>query len=211
MIISELLRATEDRTTEQQFTTNHFVPLTDLNRLGRFGVGVKSVLQISDQPQFDPRIESRLGTTAPRREALGEAVRQGLTREPDPVLRQAVERRGVEVAAAWYRERGWSVTVLGKPFDLLVEKQHGSRTVEVKGSRSRVDKVIVTRNEVKNARTATADLVVVDEITWSRDSCGRIVTSGGRLRRWAGWHPTDDDLTPLTFECRLPEGPQQND
>ncbi|MEV3925905.1 protein NO VEIN domain-containing protein [Actinomadura coerulea] len=209
-VLTELLaREGSSRASCAAYFTNCFRPLASRSSIGSFGTG-RHVLRLP--PALDELLViDRPEPTAVRSGLVDALVQRGTAREQDAALRLAVEQRAVQVASAWYRERGWTVTEYGKPFDLLVENDHGSHTVEVKGSRSRIDKVTVTRNEVRNARTEAADLVVVDEITYYRDAHDRIVTDGGRLRRWAGWRPSDDELTPMTFECQLPEGPQQND
>ncbi|QKW32680.1 DUF3883 domain-containing protein [Actinomadura sp. NAK00032] len=209
-VISELLvREGSSRTSRAAYFTNFFRPLASRSPIGYFGMGLKVSRLHTALDEF--LVIDRPEPTAVRSELAEALAQRGTAREQDAALRLAVEQRAVQVASAWYRKRGWTVTEYGKPFDLLVENDHGSHTVEVKGSRSRIDKITVTRNEVRNARTEVADLVVVDEITYYRDAYGRIVTDGGRLRRWAGWRPSDDELTPMTFECQLPEGPQQND
>lgn len=66
--------------------------------------------------------------------------------------RKAVEVWGLERASAYYRDKGWTVEVRGKPFDLLCTKATGEkRYVEVKASTGRLEKIIVTHGEIEFA------------------------------------------------------------
>lgn len=85
----------------------------------------------------------------------------------DPLRRRAVERRAVDLAVSTYREKGFLVQELGKPFDLLCTPTELCRSgspvvhVEVKGSIGAACTVHLTRNEVSDART--------DGKTWRTD------------------------------------------
>jgi hypothetical protein len=70
----------------------------------------------------------------------------------DPVLRRVIEQYAVAKAIKHYAENGYKVTELGKPYDLLCVRDQHAVHVEVKGSRSILNAVILTVNEVKDAR-----------------------------------------------------------
>lgn len=95
--------------------------------------------------------------------------------------------------------------VLGKPYDVRLKLNGKERHVEVKGSWLAIDTVELTRNEVDHAQgTETADLVVVDEIEWSRNADGDDATSGGRRRIWTDWEPVITSSTPRKYAYQLP-------
>ena len=73
--------------------------------------------------------------------------------ERDSRIRKAVELYAVAKAREFYeKDHGYSVTPKGKPYDLLCEKPDEILHVEVKGSRYALDAIIVTINEVEDAR-----------------------------------------------------------
>ena len=59
----------------------------------------------------------------------------------------------MSVAAAFFASKGYTVenTAARKPYDLAVTKDGVAHTVEVKGTASAGDKVILTRGEVEHA------------------------------------------------------------
>jgi len=129
---------------------------------------------------------------------------QGFLR--DTARKLAIERHAVARAIEHYQALGaQDIEVLGKPYDLRVLVDGQEVHVEVKGSGGELTEILVTRNEVAHARSyARVELVVVDAIEWRRDASEQIVTSGGRLRHWASWRPTDASLTPVAFSHELP-------
>lgn len=128
----------------------------------------------------------------------------------DVELRKKVEAHSVERASHFYSSIGASdIETLGKPYDLRVQMPKYELHVEVKGSRSLIDSVFVTRNEVAHARLHMhVELLVVDAIKYNRADNGVWELHGGRLRRWQGWWPDDahlrveqytHTLTPASF------------
>src|SRR5262249_27594155 len=80
----------------------------------------------------------------------------------DAEMRVAVESHAVKLASDYYREQGYEVTEVGKPYDLLAVKDSEELHVEVKGSTMSVGDVELTINEVRHAREIPTDLYVVD-------------------------------------------------
>lgn len=100
--------------------------------------------------------------------------------EQDPEMRSAVELCRI------YRDSSLRITRLSsekvwKPFDLLCKKEGESIHVEVKGSRSKLDTVILTINEVSDAENAAwqSDLFVVDQIVVERIGQDLVASGGG--------------------------------
>lgn len=151
--------------------------------------------------------ESRIGGGLAATALSGAAGGQGFLRNAK--LRLAIETYAVEVAVDLYRGMGATdIKILGKPYDLRLVLHGVERYVEVKGSRTRADSVLLTKNEVTHARamTTTTDLVVVDEIVWEAVDDGYDL-SGGVVRRWEDWVPTDESLLSMTYSHRLPPYP----
>ena len=97
----------------------------------------------------------------------------------------------------------------GLGYDISAVKESIHFGVEVKGSRSSVTAVDVTRSEVDYAQNARNQdlqtmLIVVDEIKLNGDS-GNLIPSGGRLRVWINWDAHESLLFAKTFTYKLPE------
>lgn len=129
--------------------------------------------------------------------------------EQDPEMRSAVELYAESIAKEHYVSQGFRVRKFGKPFDLLCEKEGESIHVEVKGSRTKLDTVILTINEVSDAENADwqSDLFVVDQIVVERVG-NELVAGGGVARVIQKWVPAKEMLAPSQFRYRLPEESQ---
>ncbi len=117
--------------------------------------------------------------------------------------RKAVEERAVSVATEYLKGAGWpTIEDVGatESYDLLATNEEGSIKVEVKGTTSAGEKVVVTRNEVhlhleefpKNA------LIVVSKINLVKGDPP--VASGGTLTVLLPWKIDTSTLDALGFE-----------
>lgn len=125
----------------------------------------------------------------------------------DAEKRSALERHAVQMAIQHYRAIGATeIEELGKPYDLRVTMDGVERHVEVKGSvGEELDSVQLTQGEVDHARSyQPTDLFVVDRISASRGDDGGIATSGGVVRLWQDWTPSDKALRPTHLRYTLP-------
>jgi hypothetical protein len=129
--------------------------------------------------------------------------------EQDPEMRSAVELYAESIATRHYESQGYQVEKFGKPFDLLCKKEGELIHVEVKGSRSKLDTVILTINEVSDAENAAwqSDLFVVDQIVVERNGKD-LAASGGAARVIQKWVPAKEMLAPSQFRYRLPDESQ---
>ena len=133
------------------------------------------------------------------------------TRAQDPKLRDAVERRSLDVAKAYYVNElgGTDYEEVGKPYDIRVTVQGVARRCEVKGSSMEIDTVELTINEVEHGTAFTPiDLIVVDNIVPTTDPDTGEVTgaTGGRRRVWVDWTPVQSDLKATKYAYTLPAG-----
>jgi hypothetical protein len=113
------------------------------------------------------------------------------TRAVDPKLRDAVERRSLDV------------------YDIRVAVGGVPRRCEVKGSSMEIDAVELTCNEVMHGNAFTPiDLIVVDNILPTKDPVTGEVTgaTGGRRRVWVDWTPAESDLAATKYTYTLPAG-----
>lgn len=133
------------------------------------------------------------------------------TRARDPNLRDAVERRSLDVAKAYYLNElgGTDYEEVGKPYDIRVMVQGVARRCEVKGSSMEIETVELTINEVEHGKAFTPiDLIVVDNIVPTKDPATGEVrgATGGRRRVWIDWTPVQSDLRATTYAYTLPGG-----
>ena len=147
--------------------------------------------------------EPQLSTNISESDSV-ESTSQGY--ESDPVLRRAIEQYAVAWASNYYSENGYEVTELGKPFDLLCVRNDEVIHVEVKGSRSMLSSVILTVNEVKDARVQSwrSDLFIVEGICIDLGSDSKPKARAGNARVLQNWEPRAADLSPSRFLYSLP-------
>lgn len=129
----------------------------------------------------------------------------GQGRLPDSVLRKQIELYAMRLAADYYSREGWKVsdTSAYKPYDLLCRRDGQELRVEVKGTQSAGEAIMVTAGEVKSAREAATALFIVYGITVESREPPHL--SGGSPRLIPNWYPEDDDLTPTAFTYRVTE------
>ena len=131
--------------------------------------------------------------------AIARGSGQGFNR--DPLARRAVERHAVELAIAHY-EADWEVADVGdyKSYDLQCRRAEDELRVEVKGTTSTGQTVMVTRNEVLHAlaHQPRVSLFVVSRVQLER-SGGVLTASGGEIAVYEPWLPTEESLQPLAY------------
>jgi len=121
--------------------------------------------------------------------------------------RKAIEDRAMLVAKeALTREHWkWEDTSKGHPYDLLAERGEIKMYVEVKGTTTAGERVVLTRGEVNHHRRNKAEsaLYVVSgiELGGTKEAPE---ARGGLLRSLSPWSIDDADLEPLAFEYSVP-------
>jgi hypothetical protein len=162
------------------------------------------------------RVISALGgwpeTDVPARAATASAedshARRGQGFSQSPERKRAVELRAMCVATAYFEARGYTVTdtSANKPYDLVATKGDTRLFVEVKGTTTGGEQVILTKNEVAHAQGHPGECVlfVVHDIEVAGDS--EPVASGGVEKMIEPWVPADEDLVALSFQYRVPLG-----
>lgn len=122
----------------------------------------------------------------------------------------AIEKHAVTIAKKVFADDGYSVRDTGstKPYDLLATKQTEEIYVEVKGTTSPGEEVVLTRGEVEHHRKHYPNnaLVVVHTIHLDRSGANPIA-SGGTVAVHRKWTIDDDALTPISFRYRVPPAP----
>jgi hypothetical protein len=122
---------------------------------------------------------------------------QGYAR--DQTVKIAIELLAMKTAIKFYENLGYEVvdTSSNESFDLLCARGSEVLKVEVKGTTSLGKQVLVTANEVKEARMSgvKTDLFILHSI--------KVVDSkaaDGTINRIECWNPSDDSLVPTMFK-----------
>lgn len=135
--------------------------------------------------------------------AAGRTVARFQGLQLSPVVRKAIELHAMERAKAHY-DADWDVKDVhqSRPYDLECRRHGAILYVEVKGSTTTGEAVIVTPNEVEHARDHHPDteLFIVSEILVENATTGAPRASGGIERSYRGWGIDESRLRPLGFE-----------
>lgn len=133
------------------------------------------------------------------------AAGQGL--QMDAEVRKAIEDTAQDRLMSYFRDRGWTVTDTrqNRPYDAVADKGAERIYLEAKGTQSRGDSVILTRNEVYHARHhpgawvmgVWSDVKLVDGVVDRRSGKFRVLP----------FSPNDEDLRPRDFDWILPDDP----
>ncbi|MEV0078638.1 DUF3578 domain-containing protein [Nocardia neocaledoniensis] len=119
--------------------------------------------------------------------------------------KKAIELHAVELATKHFVDQGFKVKDTGatESYDLLATKGDETIFVEVKGTASLGEQIIVTRAEVEHHRRHPNNaLVVVHSIRLSRET-GTPVASGGQVVVRQPWEIDDAALTVVSYRCKL--------
>ena len=123
--------------------------------------------------------------------------------------RKAIEMHAMREAEAYFHGvLGYEIQDVSgsRPFDLLCTKQDEEIRVEVKGTTTPGEDVVLTRNEVKHAKAnaGRVALFVVHSIRIEQKGA-RWVASGGERRVLHPWDLLDERLKAMCYTYSLPE------
>jgi Domain of unknown function (DUF3883) len=132
--------------------------------------------------------------------ALARSQGQGFARTPQE--RTAIEDHAMAAAMQYFKAERFVVedVHLKRPYDLLCRRNEIELHVEVKGTTTNGDKVILTNNEVKHACDpgSTCVLFVLHSIILQG-----LRATGGKLVLLAPWELQQANLTPVCYTYRL--------
>ncbi|MGK5674088.1 MrcB family domain-containing protein [Micromonospora sp. URMC 106] len=132
-------------------------------------------------------------------------------RQLDPVARKAIEVHAEDIAESYLQERDWSVKRVGplnRGYDLECWHPDGRRLhVEVKGTQSLGEEIVLTPNEVRHNQLAEGceaehALYVVSNIQLRRTPA--VQAFGGEGRCIWPWVIDTEALTPTKYAYRPP-------
>jgi hypothetical protein len=119
-----------------------------------------------------------------------------------PEVRIAIENHAMEIATRYYENTGWTVEDVSRreSFDLLCSTGRESRHVEVKGTQSAGEAILLTPNEVSHAeQTGECALFIVADVVVD-NSVDPPLVSGGRSIIFDPWEISDGVLKPIGLE-----------
>ena len=121
---------------------------------------------------------------------------------------KAIERRAVDLAIKYFESTGeWETikdTGATESYDLFLSSKSKKLYVEVKGTQSSGEKVLLTKNEVSVQKEFYPNnaLVLVFGIKLIKGDAP--IAEGGTLKVISPWELIDADLTPMAFEYLVP-------
>ena len=112
------------------------------------------------------------------------------------------------------RGQGWDVADVSgdESFDLKCRRRNEELFVEVKGTTSLGEQVVLTRNEVNLHRERFPhNALAVVSLIELRQEAGAWMASGGELRFITPWEIEEEALGPLTFRYAVPDEVMEED
>jgi hypothetical protein len=126
----------------------------------------------------------------------------------DTIKKDFIEAHAMTNAIDYFETNGYIVEDVSSQrnlgYDLRCIKNNKTLEVEVKGTTTNGDKVILTRNEVLNAKTSMnrCMLFVVHSID-IRDIDGTLAVNYSDKTIMDDWNPMDKDLEPLSYHYNI--------
>jgi len=122
-------------------------------------------------------------------------------------VNRLVELHAMKAAKLHFEELGYTVDDVSarNPFDLVAARGSEILTIEVKGTTSAGERVILTKNEVSHARAhpGSCVLFVLESIKIRTTESGLSVGGGSPLLV-KPWNPSEDSLEAISYYYRLP-------
>jgi Domain of unknown function (DUF3883) len=149
---------------------------------------------------------ARLAGISPHSPRSGDAY-LGQGWRMDAQQRQVIEDAAMRAAKAYYRQCGYTVedVHLEESYDLRCTRGTDELHVEVKGTTSAVEYVLLTAGEVRQARACDhAVLFVVGNLRLRLEGDEPVVTGGDPPTIIDPWLPAEPDLTALRYQYRVP-------
>jgi len=127
--------------------------------------------------------------------------------ERSPAVRKAIEQHAMGIAIKFFKDDGYEVKDVHKkrPYDLEISKNGESTRVEVKGTRTTGEVVLLTAGEVKSASNPKhrSRLFVVHSVRVLRQE--KILVEGGIVAHVNPWQPKRKDLRPIAYAYQVPK------
>lgn len=195
----QLLRMPIQKEQWQRQASGTSLDETAARLIDRLILGAASIRELTTQKEIDDAVVEVADLIRTSRKSG-----QGFMMSPR--VRRAVEEYAVSRARAHYEGRGYSVEIVGKPYDLLCTRGDGDTLyVEVKGTQGTGLEVLLTPNEVGHARQQRdrMALFVVSGIVVSGQETDSPVAAGGDAAIYEPWDVDAGDLRPIGYCLKI--------
>jgi hypothetical protein len=124
--------------------------------------------------------------------------------EANQKVRRAIEIYAVKCATTYFSNLGYSIRPFGKPYDL--ECRSGKRRiyVEVKGTKSLGETVLLTKNEVRVAKRRGSRMALYVRHSVKVKGKREPTAFGGKQKIVRPWQISEGTLQPTVFQYKLP-------
>jgi len=129
------------------------------------------------------------------------AIQSGQGFKVTPELRKKIEEYSMKKAIKFFQNEGYQVTDVSKiePYDLACKKDNDYLRVEVKGTQSSGDSIVLTPNEIKNAETHKTALYILHSIKVNKAN-KKYNLSGGKAKIINPWNVDEHgNLKPVSY------------
>ena len=151
---------------------------------------------------LDPAADAEQEATAAVESAVARSHGQGFARTAKE--RKAIEDYSMASAKKYFKKQGWFVEDVSarRSYDLLCTKPSKEQHVEVKGTTTTGQTIILTRSEVEHARDSrnSCTIFILHNIKLMKGKA-----SGGKMIIISPWRPKTDHLTPVCFVYSVQE------
>lgn len=138
--------------------------------------------------------------------AVGVRTRKSQAYAEDQELKSAIELHAMKRIQELYEQQGYLVTDVSKSesVDFKCSKGAETRWLEVKGTTSTGEEILLTANEVRRAQSGDyiTDLCIVHSIKINTEDAVKGV-SEGVIRVEKDWNPAAKDLVPTQYRYKL--------
>lgn len=129
------------------------------------------------------------------------STRQGFSASPK--LRRAIELYAMAQATEYLINEGWTVSDVSsnKPYDLLCNRKGVTLFVEVKGTTTIGEQILLTRNEVQHAKNNQPNvaLFIVSQVKVEKNGDDDFIVTGGNNNFIHPWVIVEEKLSPLSY------------
>ena len=148
----------------------------------------------------DPEIDAERESADAVEKALARSQGQGFARTAEQ--RRAIELHAMKAAKKYFKQRGFDVADVSarRPYDLECKQAGVELHVEVKGTTTDGETIVLTRNEVRHANGSANDCALF--VLYSIKLKGK-TASGGLQKFIEPWEPQNSRLTPISYTYRL--------
>ena len=124
--------------------------------------------------------------------------------QSDIEVRLMIEAHAMAICKKYYSDKKWKIEDVSasRPYDFVINKNGISRLVEVKGTQTSGDTIILTKNEVELSQENGSNMIlfIVHSIVMNKKA---IKKESGIVSIIEPWQVSDDRLTPISFTYKL--------